>query len=153
MQVSKIKQLKKTFIFLCEMGLLAKNMQILADTDMLSNMPCAFANWFFTPFYMIYHFKFGDLYDFPLKFSKYSYCTKPGDQWFFFSVETTGVIVVICKKGISKCCVAGDLWGHMHAWIIQWNLSATTTSVIKFITSDWFSNVFQWRLKAPIYSC
>ena len=28
------------------------------------------------------------------------------------------------------------------SWDIQWNLSVTTTSVIKFITCDLFSNVF-----------
>ena len=70
------------------MGLLAKNMQILADTDMLSNMPCAFANWFFTPFYMIYHFKFGVL----------SHCTKPGDQWFFFRLKPRGLLLLYAKK-------------------------------------------------------
>ena len=35
---------------------------------------------------------------------------------------------------------------------IQWNRSATTTSLIKFITCDSFSNVFYWRLKVPNYS-
>ena len=36
---------------------------------------------------------------------------------------------------------------------VQWNLSVTTTSIIKIIACDLFSNVFQWRLKVPIYSC
>ena len=36
---------------------------------------------------------------------------------------------------------------------IQWNLSVTTTSIIKSITYDLFSNVFEWRLNVPIYSC
>ena len=36
---------------------------------------------------------------------------------------------------------------------IQWNLSITTNSKIKFITCDLFSNVFWWRLKEPIYTC
>ena len=36
---------------------------------------------------------------------------------------------------------------------IQWNLSVTTTSIIKHITCDSFNNVFKWRLKVPIYSC
>ena len=36
--------------------------------------------------------------------------------------------------------------------VIQWNLSVTTTSLIKTITCDLFSNVFWWRLKIPIYS-
>ena len=41
-----------------------------------------------------------------------------------------------------------------HEWIqLQWNLSVTTPSIIKFITCDLCSNVFQWRLKAPVYSC
>ena len=35
-----------------------------------------------------------------------------------------------------SCCVV--VW---H-WMIQWNLSVTTTSIIKFITCDLFSNVF-----------
>ena len=38
-------------------------------------------------------------------------------------------------------------------FLIQWNLSATTTSIIKCITCDLFSNVFKWRLKVTIYSC
>ena len=37
--------------------------------------------------------------------------------------------------------------------IVQWNLSVTTTSIIKCIACDLFSNVFKWRLKVPIYSC
>ena len=36
---------------------------------------------------------------------------------------------------------------------VQWNLSVTTTSIIKFITCDLFSNVFLWWLKVPIFSC
>ena len=36
--------------------------------------------------------------------------------------------------------------------LIQWNLSVTTTSMIKFITCDLFSNVFQWRLNVLIYA-
>ena len=36
---------------------------------------------------------------------------------------------------------------------VQWNLSVTTTSMIRFLTCDQFSNVFYWRLKVPIYSC
>ena len=36
---------------------------------------------------------------------------------------------------------------------IQLNLSVTTTSLIKFITCDLFSDVFEWRLEVPIYSC
>ena len=36
---------------------------------------------------------------------------------------------------------------------VQWNLSVTTTSFIRFITCNLFSNVFYWRLKVPIYSC
>ena len=31
--------------------------------------------------------------------------------------------------------------------------SVTTISIIKFITCCLFSNVFQWRLKLPMYSC
>ena len=38
------------------------------------------------------------------------------------------------------------------AKIVQWNLSVTTTFMITFIACDLFSNVFQWRLKVPIYS-
>ena len=37
--------------------------------------------------------------------------------------------------------------------LLQCNLSVTTTSIMKFITCDLFSNVFWWRLKVPIYSC
>ena len=37
--------------------------------------------------------------------------------------------------------------------LIQWNLSVTTTSIMKIISCDLFSDVFQWRLKVPIYSC
>ena len=40
-----------------------------------------------------------------------------------------------------------------HGAKLQWNLSVTTTSIIKSITCDLFSNVFQWRLKVPFYSC
>ena len=36
---------------------------------------------------------------------------------------------------------------------IQWNLSVTTNSIIKFITRDLVSNVFSWRLKLTIYTC
>ena len=36
--------------------------------------------------------------------------------------------------------------------LVQWNLSATTTSIMKFIACDLFSNVFNWRVKLPIYS-
>ena len=36
---------------------------------------------------------------------------------------------------------------------LQWNLSVTTTFILKFITCDLFSNVFYWRLVVPIYSC
>ena len=35
----------------------------------------------------------------------------------------------------------------------QRNLSVKTTSMIKFLTRDLFSDVFSWRLKAPIYPC
>ena len=35
---------------------------------------------------------------------------------------------------------------------VQWNLSVTTTSIIKFISCDLFSNVFKWRPEVPIYS-
>ena len=46
-------------------------------------------------------------------------------------------------------------WPPASSWHlpIQGNLSVTTTSIIKFITCDLFSNVFLWRLKVPIYSC
>ena len=53
-------------------------------------------------------------------------------------------------------------WSGAPSWIgtrqsgftpIQWNLSITNTSKIKFITCDLFSNVFWWRLKEPIYTC
>ena len=44
-------------------------------------------------------------------------------------------------------------WKSYLLYVIkEWNLSVTTTSIIKFITCDLFSNVFQWRLKVPIYS-
>ena len=36
---------------------------------------------------------------------------------------------------------------------LQWNMSITTTSKIKFITCDLFSNVFWWRLNEPILTC
>ena len=36
--------------------------------------------------------------------------------------------------------------------VVQWNLFVTTTSMIKLITYDLFSDVFKWRLKIPIYS-
>ena len=36
---------------------------------------------------------------------------------------------------------------------MQWNLSVTTTSTIRFITCDLFSSVFEWILKVSIYSC
>ena len=39
------------------------------------------------------------------------------------------------------------------AQYIQWNLSVTTTSIIKFITCDLFSNVFKWWLNVPTYAC
>ena len=32
--------------------------------------------------------------------------------------------------------------GHQQSWYVQWNLSVTTTSIIKSITCDLFSNVF-----------
>ena len=44
--------------------------------------------------------------------------------------------------------INGFSWWHQ----VQWNLSVTTTSLMKFITCDSFSNVFYWRLKVPIYS-
>ena len=37
--------------------------------------------------------------------------------------------------------------------VVQWNLSVTTTSIIKSITCYLFSNMFKWRLKIPIYTC
>ena len=37
--------------------------------------------------------------------------------------------------------------------LVQWNLSVTTTPIIKPIIWDLFKNVFKWRLKVPIYSC
>ena len=43
--------------------------------------------------------------------------------------------------------------GVKNITAVQWNLSVTITSIIKFITNDIFSNVFKWRLKVPIYSC
>ena len=36
---------------------------------------------------------------------------------------------------------------------IQWNLSVTTTSIIKFITCDLINIVLNWRQRVPIYSC
>ena len=44
-------------------------------------------------------------------------------------------------------------WPNLKQWVIQWNLSVTTTSIIKPIALNLFSIVFQWRLKVPIYSC
>ena len=42
----------------------------------------------------------------------------------------------------------------LKAWqILQWNLSVTTTSIIKSFTHDLFNNVFKWRLEVPICSC
>ena len=41
----------------------------------------------------------------------------------------------------------------LHHLIIQWNLSVTTTSIIKYFTHDLFSNVFTWRLEVPMCSC
>ena len=49
---------------------------------------------------------------------------------------------------VKDCSVSSTL-----AMGLQWNLSVTTTPVIKFITSDLFSNVLYWWLKVPIYSC
>ena len=46
-----------------------------------------------------------------------------------------------------------DLIFVLYGIQVQWNLSVTTTFIIKFITCDLFSNVFKWRLKVPIYSC
>ena len=43
--------------------------------------------------------------------------------------------------------------GPVFHLLIQWNLSVTTSSMIKFITCDLFGNVFQWWLKVPFYSC
>ena len=42
---------------------------------------------------------------------------------------------------------------HEIQLLIQWNLSITTTSIVKFIPCDLTSNVFKWGLKVPIYSC
>ena len=36
---------------------------------------------------------------------------------------------------------------------LQWNLSVTTTSIMKFITCELFSNVFNWIFKVSIYCC
>ena len=36
---------------------------------------------------------------------------------------------------------------------VQWNLFVTTTSILKSITCDLFSNMFEGGLKVPIYSC
>ena len=36
---------------------------------------------------------------------------------------------------------------------LQWSLFVTTTSMIKSITCDLFSNVFKWKLKVTIHSC
>ena len=38
--------------------------------------------------------------------------------------------------------VAWRLHDILYKWEVQWNLSVTTTPIIKFITSDLFSNVF-----------
>ena len=43
--------------------------------------------------------------------------------------------------------------GTSDTWQMQWNLSVMTTSIIKSITWDLFSNVFYWRLEIPIYFC
>ena len=45
-----------------------------------------------------------------------------------------------------------ESWMEQGPMRIQWNLSVTTTFIIKFITCDLFSNVFNWRLMVPIYS-
>ena len=45
-----------------------------------------------------------------------------------------------------------ESWMEQGSMRIQWNLSVTTTFIIKFITCDLFSNVFNWRLMLPIYS-
>ena len=37
--------------------------------------------------------------------------------------------------------------------VLQWRLSVTTTSIIKIITCDLFSDVFWWWLNVPINSC
>ena len=45
-----------------------------------------------------------------------------------------------------------ESWMEQGSMRIQWNLSVTTTFIIKFITNELFSNVFNWRLMLPIYS-
>ena len=46
-----------------------------------------------------------------------------------------------------------ELHPDFHSFILQWNLSVTTTSIIKCITCDLINNVVQWWLKVPTYSC
>ena len=56
-----------------------------------------------------------------------------------------------CKQPASSCSPA--MKQDSQSLVVQWNLSVTTTFMITFIACDLFSNVFQWRLKVPIYSC
>ena len=75
------------------------------------------------------------------------------------------LVVHVCTVEMGQHCFRGWFfdcftpnyyqmqWRIRHTDILQWNLSATTTSIMKSIACDLFSDVFNWRLKLPIYPC
>ena len=64
-------------------------------------------------------------------------------EWYKFLLQSSDQQLQLFARGV--------LWLDDYEQP-QWNLSVTTTSIIKYITCDLFSNVFQWRLKVSIYS-
>ena len=61
----------------------------------------------------------------------------PYFQWYWFNPE-----VVFLYLHVFADILSCDWYGHMSYIYIQWNLSVTTTSMIKSITCDLFSNMF-----------
>ena len=59
-----------------------------------------------------------------------------------------------CQKPVllTKFNLHWDMDKEPHRLLlVQWNLSVTTTSIIKYITCDLFSNVFNRKYKDYVY--
>ena len=103
--------------------------------------------WFEMPLRSLWR-QSNDLFQFDVNDTQY--------EWFilfpFFSVGGGGCCwwFVCLSLILNRSSCRGSRYRRLP---LQWNLSVTTTSITKLSTCDLFSNVFQWRLKVPFYSC
>ena len=96
-------------------------------------------------------------HNFSRLFLQLSLCSllKPGGKSSMkIKLEQRWQAVVQPNMSDQQCnCLQRCALYYMFDSMLQWNLSVATTSKIKCITFDLFSNVFWWILKVLIYSC